>query len=246
MKILELNVNEESKAVGADRTVAVRTDSVVSVEQVNTKVIVTCQFGVRLTKYTEHFNTWQAAQIRYEELLCAISGKPVVSVATPTSGKTSETNPLGWPDESIAAALMRCSVEISNSANIPAHVFCEYSGHVKVLKVSVYAPGWTPNAEPDFLYDSQQLPSTEADVYKDAYVVHDPKDMLWILQRMIAGAKDGVEASTDEIINGDYAAKIACDFEDYKSENRPMRTARLYADGDVYADTTTIDTVDKE
>lgn len=246
MKILELNVNEESNTVGADHTVAVRAASVLAVEQVNTKVITTCQFGVRLTKYTEHFNTWQAAQIRYEELLSIVSDKPVVPVATTTPHKTNTTNTLGWPDESVAAALMRCAVEISNNCNVPAQVFCEYSGHVKALKVSVYTPGWSPNAEPDFRYDAQYLSSVDEAVYKDTYVVHEPTDMLWILQRMIARARDGIEALADEVVNGDYVAKIAADFEDYKSENRPARPVRLFSDSDVYADTTTIDTVDKE
>lgn len=221
MKILELNVNGESNTFGAERTVAVRANSVVSVEQANSKVITTCQFGVRLTKYTECYDSWQAAQIRYEELLCAIAGKPVVSDKSTVSVDTANT--LNWPDESVAAALMRCAVEISNSANIPAQVFCEYAGHVKCIVVNVYIPGWSPNAEPDFHYDSQEGHRFN-DAYKKAYTVHDPKDMLWILQRMIAGARDGVEASTEEIISGDYAAMIASDYEDYKQANRPMRS----------------------
>ena len=221
MKILELNVNEESNIVGAEHTVAVDAASVVSVEHADTKVIVTCKAGMRLTKYTCHFSTWQAAQIHYEELLRTWLDKP----QEPTKPQVSVdiSNTLNWPDESVAAVLMRCAVEISSSCNIPAQVFCEYSGHVKCLVVNVYIPGWSPNAEPDFHYDSQEG-RRFSDVYKNAYTVHDPKDMLWILQRMIAGAKDGVEAPTEEIINGGYAAKIAVDYEDYKSENKPMRT----------------------
>ena len=213
MKILELRVNADASTWDSEHTVAVDAASVVSVEHADTKVIVTCKAGMRLTKYACHFSTWQAAQMHYEELLRTWLDKPAVSVDT--------TNTLNWPDESVAAALMRCAVEISSSANIPAQVFCEYSGHVKCLVVNVYIPGWSPNAEPDFHYDSQEGRRFN-DVYKDTYTVHDPKDMLWILQRMIAGAKDGVEASTEEVVNGDYAAKIACDYEDYKQFNRPM------------------------
>jgi hypothetical protein len=235
MKILELNVNEESNVVGAERTVAVCINSVVSVEQANSKIIVTCLFGARLTKYTEHFDSWQAAQMRYEELLRAISDKSVVLDKPQVSVDNTPTT-----DAGMAAALMRCSVEITNSPNIPAQVFCEYSGHVKCLVVNVYIPGWSPNAEPDFHYDSQEGYRFN-DVYKDTYTVHEPADMLWILQRMIAGAKDGVEASTEEVVNGDYATMIASDYEDYKSENKP---ARLYADGDVYVKQP--QTVDKE